>query len=173
MQDSAWLQAHAPQDNSTLLSQQHRCGGRVLFIRLPSFWFANSRVRGTSFRNLLAAKIKTPNTEWVKPPGHCRGRLAPEWINPGAGDITKGVRTSPGISFPLSALLPSACPPSAPCSYMMTATIPGLKARPEPGRKMPHLFCVFLSWHRHLFQKPYCGLPFWGPWPEWLPFVYA
>lgn len=84
MQDSAWLQAHAPQDHSTLLSQQHRCGGRVLFICLPSFWFANSHVRGISFRNLLAAKNKTPNTEWVKPPGNSRGRMAPEWINPGA-----------------------------------------------------------------------------------------
>ena len=165
------LQAHAPQDNSTLLSQQHRCGGRVLFIRLPPFWFANSPVRGTLFRNLLAAKNKTPNTEWVKPPGHCRGRLAPSGLIQEFGDITKGVRTSPGISFPL--LLPLACPLSAPCSYMMTATIPGLKARPEPRRKMPYLSCVFLSWHRHVFQKPHCGLPFWGHWPERLPFVYA
>ena len=115
----------------------------------------------------------------TKPPTqsglNLQGTAEAGWLQSGLiqefGDITKGVRTSPGISFPL--LLPLACPLSAPCSYMMTATIPGLKARPEPWRKMPYLFCVFLSWHRHLFQKPHCGLPFWGHWPEWLPFVYA
>lgn len=125
---------------------------------LGIFWLRRTKLPTQSGLNLQG----TPEAGWLQ------SGLIQE-----LGDIIKDMRTSPGISSPLSALLPSVCPLSSPCSYMMMATIPGLKSRPGPWRKMPYLFCVFLSWHRHFFQKPCCGLPFWGHWPEWLPFVYA
>lgn len=110
-----------------------------VWLHCVPLWLVSSDVRGISFRNLVAANNRHPNTEWVKSQQKSRGRTAPEFINSGAWSHHK----DPG-SFHLSALPPSMRAHSSPCTLAITAPIPGLKSDLNHGEKMPYLYLWLL-----------------------------